>query len=379
MNNFIAVNTPLLNGNEKKYLLQCIESGWISSEGHFVKQFEEEFSKYCNQTYGAAVSNGSVALDIAVKSLKEEYRWKDNDEIIIPSFTIISCAQSIIYNKLKPVFVDADPITWNVDTNLIEQAITPKTRAIMVVHIYGLPTDMNPVLNLAKQYNLKIIEDAAQSHGQKYYDRVCGSFGDVATFSFYSNKHITTGEGGMIITSTKSIFDRCKYYRNLCFKEEERFVHNDLGWNGRMSNLQAAIGLAQLEQLEKFITIKKRMGQMYKKLLDGIPAFLPIGKTNYADNHYWVYGIVLNSEVNFNAKYAMNILKQKGIGTRPFFYPMNKQPILQKMKLINKCTYKVSENLYNRGFYIPSGLGLTDNQIVTVVKAVKELFYDYSI
>ena len=380
---FIAVNTPLFEGNEKKYLNQCIDTGWISSEGNFVKKFEEDFSKYCDQKFGIAVCNGSVAIDVAIRAIKETYHWQENDEIIVPTFTIISCAQSIIYNKLKPVFVDCDPLTFNIDVNLIEQAITKKTKAIMVVHIYGLPSDMSKILDIAKKYNLKIIEDSAEAHGQEYHwqenqnskKQKCGSFGEVSTFSFYANKHITTGEGGMILTSNPEIAKKCQYFRNLCFGEN-RFVHEDLGWNFRMSNLQGALGVAQFEQIENFINKKKAIGKLYQDLLKNIPAQLPLHSTNYAQNHYWVFSIVLNDEVKFDAKHAMKILHDNGIGTRPFFFPLHQQPILKKMGFCDNdnIARNVSEKIYQRGFYIPTGLGITQEQQIIVVKKVEELF-----
>lgn len=374
MTSFIPVNEPLLKGNEKKYLNECIDTGWISSEGPFVKRLETEFSAYCGQKFGIAVANGSVALDVAVRALKETYNWQDYDEIIIPTFTIISCAQSVVYNNLKPVFIEADALNWNIDVTKIEQAITPRTKAIMVVHIFGLPTNMQPVLELAKKYDLKIIEDSAQAHGQTYNGKKCGGFGDIATFSFYPNKHITTGEGGMIMTSDEILAKKCNYFKNLCFTAENRFVHNDLGWNFRMSNLQAAVGVAQLEKLEEFIKIKKQMGKLYQNLLKDIPAQLPLEKTAYAENNYWVFGIVLNNDVKFNAKEAMKKLQEKGIGTRPFFYPLHKQPVFKKMGLLDELSRPVSENLYERGFYIPSGLNLTQDKIELVSKKIKELF-----
>lgn len=371
---FIPVNEPLLDGNEKKYLNECIDTGWISSEGPFVKRLEDGFSKYCGQEYGVAVANGSVAIDVAIRALKEEYNWQDNDEIIIPAFTIISCAQSVIYNNLRPIFVDADALTWNIDVSKIEQAITKRTKAIMAVHIYGLPCDMQPILELAKKYDLKIIEDAAQAHGQDYNGKKCGGFGDIATFSFYPNKHITTGEGGMIMTSNESLAKKCNYLKNLCFTAENRFVHDDLGWNFRMSNLQAAVGVAQFEKLEDHIKIKKQMGKMYQELLKDIPAQLPLAKTDYAENNYWVFGIVLNKDVNLSAKEAMKMLAKEGIGTRPFFYPLHKQPIFNKMGLADDVSRPISEVLYEKGFYIPSGLNLTYDKIELVADKIKKLF-----
>ncbi len=245
----IPVNTPLLKGNELKYVTECIETGWISSEGPFITKFEENFSTYIGCKYGVAVSNGSAALDVVIRALN----IGPGDEVIMPAFTIISPAQSVVSEGATPVLVDSDINTWNMDVSQIEAKITPKTKAILVVHIYGLPVDMDPILALAKKHNLKVIEDAAEVHGQTYKGKMCGSFADISIFSFYPNKHITTGEGGMILTNDKALAERCKKLRNLCFEPNgPRFVHYELGWNYRMTNLQAALGLAQLEQIDKF-------------------------------------------------------------------------------------------------------------------------------
>ncbi len=373
MSNFIPVNTPLLDGNEKKYLNECIDTGWISSEGPFVKKLEKEFSAYTGQKYGSCVANGSVAIDVAIRAMKTGYGWEDDDEVIVPNFTIISTAQSLVYNNLKPVFVDADPLTWNIDVSKIEEMITPKTRAIMVVHIYGLPTDMDKLFELAKKYDLKIIEDAAQAHGQTYKNKKCGGMSDISTFSFYANKHIACGEGGMVMTSSDDLIEKVNYYKNLCFSKD-RFVHYDLGWNFRMSNLQAAVAYAQFEKLEKSIQKKKEMGARYQELLKDIPAQLPVHKTDYAENNYWVFGLVLNDDVKFNAKEAMQKLADKGIGCRPFFYPLNEQPVFKKLGISDDIKRPVSARLYERGFYIPSGLGLSDADMDRVVKEVRSLF-----
>jgi perosamine synthetase len=371
MNKFIPVNEPLLNGNEKKYLDECIDTGWISSEGPFVKEFETKFSKRVNRKYATAVSNGSVALDIAITALG----IGKGDEVILPSFTIISCIAQIIRNGATPVLVDSDILTWNMNVNEIEKKITKKTKAIMAVHIYGLPVDMDPLLNLAKKYNLKVIEDAAELIGQTYNGRPCGNLGDISCFSFYPNKHITTGEGGMILTNDLELFEKCKSLKNLCFIPEKRFVHYELGWNSRMSNLQAALGLAQLERLDEFIIKKRTLGKLYtEKLIDIDKIQLPLEKTEYSENIFWVYGLVLKDSVNFNAEKAMKKFQEFGIGTRPFFYPMNKQPVLNKMGLFNNEHYPIAENLAEKGFYIPSGLAITEDQIDRVVEAVREIF-----
>ena len=367
-NRFIPVSTPVLGGNEKKYLAECVDSGWISSEGPFVKKFETQFAAKVNREYGIAVSSGTAALAAAVTALG----IGEGDEVIMPAFTIISCAAAIVRAGAKPVLIDSDPATWNMDVTQIEAKITPATKAIMAVHIYGLPVDMDPVLQLAKKYNLKVIEDSAEAHGQNYNGKPCGSFGDVSIFSFYPNKLITTGEGGMIVTDNEEITERCKSLRNLCFQSERRFVHEQLGWNYRMTNLQAALGVAQLEQIGKFAKRKRQMGKLYTKLLSDIDSIqLPVEKIGYADNIYWVYGVVLKDKVPFDAKEAMNRLAQRKIGTRPFFWPMHLQPVFKKMGLFEGESYPISEKLAERGFYIPSGLALTDEQIECVSQSLQ--------
>ncbi|MBI2354874.1 MAG: DegT/DnrJ/EryC1/StrS family aminotransferase [Deltaproteobacteria bacterium] len=370
MIDFIPVNEPLLDGNEKKYLLDCIETGWISSEGPFVKQFEELFAAKVGRRWGVAVANGSGALDIAVQALG----LGQGDEVIIPTFTIISCAASVVRAGGTPVVVDSDPITWNMDVRQIETRITPRTKAIMAVHVYGLTVDMDPLLELARKYGLRVIEDAAQMHGQTYKGRPCGNFGDISTFSFYPNKHVTTGEGGMIVTDDVALAERCRSLRNLCFQPAKRFVHEELGWNYRMTNLQAALGLAQLERLDSFVTLKRSMGEKYNRLLSGVTGLLlPLPSTVYADNIYWVYGVVLSHEIGFEAEEAMKRLAAKGIGTRPFFWPMHEQPVFKKMGLFTHVSCPVAERIARRGFYLPSGLALTDLQMERVADMLKEI------
>ena len=374
----IPVNEPLLDGNEKRYLIECIDTGWISSEGPFVKQFEEKFAARVGRKFGIAVANGSVALDTAVTAIG----IKHGDEVIMPAFTIISPAASVVRAGGIPVLVDSDPVTWNMDVKLLEAKVKDEVevkgnkdiKAIMVVHIYGLPVDMHPVLELAKKYNLKIIEDAAEMHGQTCYGNPCGSFGDISIFSFYPNKHITTGEGGMVVTDDEALAERCRSLRNLCFQPQKRFVHEELGWNFRMTNLQAALGLAQLERLEEFVSLKRRMGRLYTKLLLHIEGLeLMPEKTDYADNIYWVYGLVLKDEVLFDAMEAMKRLSAGGIGSRPFFWPMHEQPVFKKMGLFINERYPVAERLARRGFYVPSGLALTDEQMERVAEEVKKM------
>lgn len=365
--NPIPVNEPLLDGNERYYLNQCIDSGWISSEGPFVKEFESRFAHRHNKKHGIAVSNGTAALQCAVDALDLEL----GDEVIVPTFTIISCVTPIIQAKAIPILIDCDPKTYNSTPEQIKEAITAKTRAIILVHLYGLPVDADPIIELAKEKGIKVIEDVAEAIGLKYKNRPCGSLSDISTFSFYPNKHVTTGEGGMILTDDDKIAKVCRSLRNICFEEDKRFYHNRIGWNFRMTNLQAAIGLAQLERLDSFIERKHRMGETYTKLLKDCPSIqLPLAETSYAQNIYWVYPIVLKHQSTFNALSVMKLLSQKGIATRPFFYPMHLQPVFRKIGLFLHDSHPNAEHIAECGFYIPSGLAITEDQIGCTVEAL---------
>lgn len=367
---FIPVNEPLLNGNEKKYLCECIDTGWISSEGPFVKEFEQRMSATVNRKYGIAVSNGTAALEVAMQALE----IGEGDEVIMPTFTIISCAMAVTKLGAVPVLVDSDIYNWNVKIDDIEAKITSKTKAIMVVHLYGLPVQVDKILALAKKYDLKVIEDAAEMHGQTYCEQPCGSFGDISTFSFYPNKHITTGEGGMIVTDDESLAERCKTLRNLCFRKDVRYVHDEISDNYRFTNLQAAVGLAQLERLEEFVEKKRAMGRYYTERLQNIEGIqLPIEKTEYADNIYWVYGIVLKEQVQIDNREMLNLLAAEGIGARTFFWCMHEQPVYQKQGMFKNEQYSNAEYLARKGFYIPSGLALTMEQMDKVIMGLSNI------
>ena len=364
---FIPVNEPLLNGNEKKYLCECIDTGWISSEGPFVKEFEQKMSNVVGRKFGIAVSNGTAALEVAAQAIG----IVEGDEVIMPTFTIISCAMAVTKLGAVPVLVDSDPYTWNMNVDEIEARITNKTKAIMAVHLYGLPVEMDKILKLAKKYNLKVIEDAAEMHGQTYFGKPCGSFGDISTFSFYPNKHITTGEGGMVVTDDEELAERCRMIRNLCFRKDVRYVHDEISDNYRFTNLQAAVGLAQLERLDEFVGRKREMGHYYTEKLKGIDGLtLPLAKTNYADNIYWVYGVVLNESIRADNRQVQQLLTEEGVGCRTFFWCMHEQPVYRTRELFEGEEYPNAEYLARKGFYIPSGLALTREQMDCVVSGL---------
>ncbi|MDP2856767.1 MAG: DegT/DnrJ/EryC1/StrS family aminotransferase [Bacillota bacterium] len=364
---WIPVNEPLISSRAGQYLQECLQSGWISSEGPYVDRLEAEMAKRVGRSYGMAVSSGSAALDVAVAALQVG----PGDEVILPAFTIISCAAAVVRSGAVPVLVDSDAATWNMDIDQVEERITERTKGIMVVHIYGLPVDLDPVLEIAAKHGLWVIEDAAEMHGQEYRGRPCGGFGDVSVFSFYPNKLVTTGEGGIILTDDASLAERCRSLRNLCFSAERRFVHYELGWNYRMSNLQAALGVAQLEELDEFVAIKRRMGRRYQELLEGAGGVqTPVARTDYAENIYWVFGLVLRETTPFDAAVAMERLAEQGVGTRPFFWPMHEQPVFRRMGLFQGERHPVAERIARRGFYLPSGLALTDEQLAKAAGAL---------
>lgn len=370
----IPVNTPLLDGNEKKYLIECIETGWISSEGPFVQRFEEAFAATVGRRFAIACANGSGALDIAVAAAKVG----PGDEVIMPAFTIISPAASVTRAGGVPVLVDSDPTTWNMDVTQIEQKITAKTKAILVVHIYGFPVDMDPVLDLAQRHGLLVIEDAAEMLGQTYRDRPCGSFGLLSTFSFYPNKHVTCGEGGMVVTDDASVAEHCRQLRNLCFQPGRRFVHEELGWNYRMTNLQAALGMAQLERLDDHVARKRRLGGWYQEALrDAAGIELPVESVSYAENIYWVFGVVCDDTISAPVTEITDRLAKLGIGTRPFFWPMHRQPVFTKAGWYGGEVYPHADRLAERGFYLPSGLGTTESDVQTVAAALRGLLDEY--
>ena len=322
---------------------------------------ENGIASLCNRKHAFAVSNGSAALELAVHAIG----IGKGDEVIMPTFTIISCALAVVRAGATPVYVDADPHTWNLKVEDIEPLITERTKAIMAVHIYGITVDMDPLLEIAKKYKLKVIEDAAEVIGQTYKGQPCGSFGDISTLSFYPNKHITTGEGGMVLVNNDELAERCNSLRNLCFGKTDRFLHKELGWNFRMSNLQAAVGVAQLERLPQTLEKKREIGRMYHQHLEGCESFtLPLTETDYCKNIYWVFGIISKDESR-DAKCWMNKLAEQGIGTRPFFYPMHMQPALQNCAQ-TKGKFTISDMIANNGLYLPSGITLCEDQIIGV-------------
>ncbi len=365
---FIPVNTPLINNQDALVVSKTIKSGWVSSEGPSVKEFENKLSKFLNRKFGCAVSSGTAALEIAIRSLD----LKKNDEVIMPSFTIISNAMAIVKSLAKPILVDVNLDTWNIKIEDIEKKITKKTKCLMIPHIYGLSNDMDKILKIAKKYNLYLIEDAAEVLGLKYKNKFCGSFGDISILSFYANKHITTGEGGMLLTNNKNLNNKFKDYRNLCFgSKKNRFNHYDISWNYRYTNIQAALGLNQLKRINKIVKKKHEIGDYYYKHFKNIKnIILQPNKLSYCKNIYWVFGIVIKKNNKNKINEVISKLAKMNIGTRPFFWPMHKQDAFKNKGLFKGIRLPNSEFIAKNGFYLPSGLGLSLKELKFVKDTV---------
>jgi perosamine synthetase len=368
----IPVCKPWLPGREKEYANEAIDTNWISSAGKYIEKFEEDFSKYCGAKYGISCSSGFAALHLACAALG----LKEGDEVIVPTFTMAACINSIIMTGAKPVLVDCDKETYCIDANKIEEKITERTRAIMPVHIYGHSCDMEKILQLAEKYNLFIIEDAAEAHGAEYKGRKVGAIGHVGCFSFYANKIVTTGEGGMCITNNLELAERIKRLRNHAF-DVPRFIHKEVGFNYRLTNLQAAIGVAQVENIEMLVEARRNVGIRYnQELKDVKELILPVEK-DYAKNVYWMYGVVLSDEVSLTKEEVMEKLKEEGVDTRSFFVPMHKQPAYVNKTVENapdcEGDFSISDKISERGFYLPSSSNITDEEIRFVCDKLKNI------
>jgi perosamine synthetase len=370
----IPVCEPTLKGNEIKYVNDAVSSGWISSSGKYIAEFETKFAEYCGVSHGISCSSGTAALHLAIEALG----IGKGDEVIVPTFTMAASSNAVIYAGAKPVFVDSELETWNMDPDKIEEKITERTKAIMVVHTYGHPVDMDRIRLIANRYDLKIIEDAAEAHGAEYKGRKAGSLGDIACFSFYANKIITTGEGGMIVTNNKEWAERARSLKNHFFggPGEPRFIHKELGHCLRMTNLQAALGLAQLEQITDFVNSRRINARLYNQLLKDIKGITLPPEKEWAKNVYWMYGILISEEFGMSMTQLKQELKRRGIDTRTFFVGMHKQPMYEKEDPRFPQTggdYPCAEELERRGLYLPSASHLSKEQIFTVVDTIKEV------
>jgi perosamine synthetase len=364
----IPVCEPTLSGKEKEYVLDCLEANWISSAGKYIPAFEEKFAAECGCKYGVACANGTVALHLGLAALGLE----PGDEVILPTFTMIATINAVTYTGATPVLIDSEPDTWNMDVEQLAAKITPKTKAIIPVHTYGHPVDMDPLMQLAERHGLFVIEDAAEAHGAEYKGRRAGGLGHAAGFSFYANKIITTGEGGMITTNNAKFASLTQNLRDHAFSSERHFWHKYVGFNYRMTNMQAAVGLAQTEQMSGFIESRRRNAALYTELLKEIPGIVTPPEASWAKNVFWMYSILVEDEFGLTRDGLRTYLARYGIETRTFFIPMHLQPIY--FDAFKGQRYPVAEMLCQRGFYLPSASSLTVQQIKYIAGIMQQAY-----
>jgi perosamine synthetase len=360
----IPVSEPNLSGKEIEYVTDCIKTNWISSIGKYVTRFEEMFAQFCGTSHALTASSGTTALHLALSALGIQ----EGDEVILPDLTFVASANAIQYCGARPVFVDVDKKTWNIDPARIEKHITNKTKAIMVVHLYGQPCDMDEVVKIAKQNNLKVIEDAAEAHGAEYNNMRVGSIGDVGIFSFYGNKIITTGEGGMVTTNNEELVKKMRMLRDHAMSNTKRYWHYMVGYNYRMTNLQSAIGVAQMEQIDQFIEKKRENAELYNTFLSKINSLTLPPEVKKCKNVYWMYSVLIEDNFGLSRDAVMLRLKKKGIDTRPFFYPLHQLPMYK-----TRNNYPVSNELSRKGINLPSATTLTENDIRIVCDTLSSL------
>jgi perosamine synthetase len=363
MDAFVPVSRPYVWGGEKGKVCEAIDRGWISSRGGFLEEFESNFAARVGVAHAVAASSGTAAVHLALSVLN----LSAGDEVIVPDFTMISPILAVLACGALPIPIDAD-VTWNIDPDAIKRAVTPKTRAIVVVHTYGHPARIDRIMEIAQRYNLLVVEDAAEALGATAFGRPIGSFGHLAIFSFYANKVLTTGEGGMVVTNEARLSERLRAKRNLCFgaDDENRFVHNEIGFNYRMTNLQAAFGIVQLEHLDEAIAAKISIARQYEKLLSGIPGLTLPPDSSWGPNVYWVYGILIGAAFGLDRRSVQIELLRNRIETRRFFHPLHRQPIMPKSGV--RGTYPRSVELADKGLYLPSYIGMES----TIVRQVAE-------
>lgn len=390
----IPVNEPLIAKNALEYVSECIKTGWISSGGSYIKKFEDNFARYLGVKHAITTTNGTASLHLAIASLG----IGQGDEVIIPALTMIAVPYAVLYTGATPWLVDADPKMFNIDPDkvhdfiknqcryskkekiLINKTTTKRVKGIIPVHLYGHPCPLKDIMTIARKYNLFVIEDAAEAHGALIYQEndkkpafFAGTIGDIGCFSFYANKIITTGEGGMVVTNNDQIAEKARSLKDLAHSPQRRFLHTDLAFNYRMTNLQAAVGVAQLEEIDTLIEIKRKMAASYKILLEEVEGLtLPVEKM-WAKNVYWMYTVLVEREFGLSRDELMRRLREDGVDTRTFFIPVHRQPIFQKIKYFKSLSFPVAEEVSRKGFYLPSGLALTNDQIEQTCRTIKDI------
>jgi perosamine synthetase len=358
------VAEPDLRGNELKYVSECVTTEWVSSLGKFVGAFEAAIAQQCQRRYALSVCNGTAALHLALATLG----IGPGDEVLVPSLTFVATANAVSYTGATPVFVDCEPDYWQIDPALLERAVTSRTKAIIPVDLYGHPCDMDAILAVAKRHNLLVIEDAAEAHGALYKGQPCGALGDMSCFSFYGNKVITTGEGGMILTNDENWYERAKLLRDHAMSPTQRYYHPMIGFNYRLTNIQAALGLAQLERMDEFVAARRRNAALYDERLADVPGITLQKQAPWARNVYWMYSILVDERYGLGREDLMAALRERGVDTRPFFYAIHKMPSHWR-----DDSLPVAEDLAQRGINLPSSVKLTEEQIDYVCAQIRAL------
>jgi len=359
----IPISEPSIGEEELKNIIDCIKSSWISSKGKYIKEFEQGFSKFCGAKFGVSTSNGTAALHLALATLG----IGPGDEVIVPALTFVASANVVTYCGAKPIFVDSDPATWNIDPEKIKEKITDKTKAIIPVHLYGHPVDMDPIIEIARERGIYVIEDAAESHGAEYKGKRVGSFGDISCFSFYGNKILTTGEGGMCLTNNEELAERLKILKDHGMDLQKKYWHTVIGFNYRMTNMQAAIGVAQLQKMDNFIKRKLEIANLYNSLLKDVNGITPPPKADWAKNVYWMYTVLVEDGFGVDRNELMKALEAKGIETRPVFYLITDMPPYKSNE-----KFPVASEISRKGISLPSSVNLKDEEINYIVDCIKE-------
>lgn len=360
---FIPIAAPDLSGNELAYVTDCVRSGWVSSLGRYVQDFEREYAAFCGVRHAIAVCNGTAALHLALATLDIE----PGDEVIVPTLTFVATANAVHYTGARPVFADSETKTWNIDPAEVRRRVSARTRAIIPVHLYGHPANMDPLVDLATTSGVSLVEDAAEAHGARYRGRRVGSLGRINTFSFYGNKILTTGEGGMLTTDDDELAESARRLRDHGMSPERRYWHPIVGYNYRMTNLQAALGLAQLERAEAFITRKRQIASRYASLLSSLPGIVVAPEAEWAESVFWMYSILVTEGFPLTRDEVIERLRQEHIESRPFFHPIHRMPPYSTSE-----TFPVAERLSRQGLNLPSGVGLKDEQVERVARVIAQ-------
>jgi perosamine synthetase len=363
----IPISNPALVGNELKYVTDCVESTWVSSVGKYVTEFEKQFAEFCGTDHAVTCSNGTTALHLALLVLGV----KAGDEVIVPTLTYVATANAVVYCGARPVFVDGEPVTWNMDPDQIESLITTRTKGIIVVHLFGHPVDMDPIMEIARRHGLFVLEDAAEAHGAEYKNRRVGSIGNAATFSFFGNKIITTGEGGMVTTNDRALADEIRRLKNHGMDPERKFWFATIGYNYRLTNLASAIGLAQLEKIDWHLKQRRLVARWYREFLSDVPGLTWQAEMDWAHHVWWLFTVILDQRICLSRFEVIDRLMAYGVEARQIVYPITQLPPYQDTAR-DHC-YSVADRIVDRGIQLPTWSGLTRDDVDYICQCLKQV------